>query len=499
MSVGLNLAEYANSAANGGNGQAAIFGGSSAEELNQLNKALEAGSITGRDTANLSTASGAPLKVESLDKTLKHITFKESEIVLWKNIPKKSAYNTVEEFNQLVDFGTNRGGFYNEGELPNEEDSTYVRRAQLVKFMGVVKSVTHPMTLVNNMVGNMVEKEIKNGTMWILRKLNQSLYFGDEALVPQEFNGFLAQHQRNDAWVNLDAYYNSEVVIDLHGSPLTEEAIETASNGIVENFGLGNQLYAPPKVLSDFVKGFYGNKFIQPNSDMTANGIMGQKVQAFDSQFGRIGLNWDVFFKKLPTKTSLSGASSPTAPLVVTSNAITAVAPVDPSSNWEATDAGTYFYAVTAINRYGESAPVQIGAAAVTVLADGSVDLDFTDGGGANPATSYRVYRSNAGAASYAAAILYPLYDVSVAEKTAGYDGGAATIVRDRNRSMPNTDQAMLLQQDNEVVEFAQLAPLMKMDLAILSPAYRFMILLYGTPFLYAPKKMVRFVNIGQA
>ena len=62
---------------------------------------------------------------------------------------------------------------------------------------------------------------------------------------------------------------------------------------------------------------------------------------------------------------------------------------------------------------------------------------------------------------------------------------------------MPNCDQALLMQFDNEVIEFAQLAPLMKMDLAMLSPAYRFMILLYGTPLLYAPKKIVRFINIG--
>ena len=55
----------------------------------------------------------------------------------------------------------------------------------------------------------------------------------------------------------------------------------------------------------------------------------------------------------------------------------------------------------------------------------------------------------------------------------------------------------MVLQFDNEVIEFAQLAPLMKMDLALLSPAYRFMILLYGTPLLYAPRKMVRIINIG--
>ena len=86
---------------------------------------------------------------------------------------------------------------------------------------------------------------------------------------------------------------------------------------------------------------------------------------------------------------------------------------------------------------------------------------------------------------------------VSVADATTGWDGAAGNKVRDLNRFVPNCDQALLVQFDNEVIEFAQLAPLMKMDLAQLSPAYRFMILLYGTPLLYAPKKMVRIINIG--
>jgi len=496
MTPGLNLADYAKAAAS--NGQGSIAGGSSMEELNQLQKALEAGSITGRDTADSSTASGAPLKVESLDKTLKHLTFKESDIVFWKMVPKKSAYNTVEEYNQLVSYGQERGGFYNEGELPNEEDSTYVRRAQLVKFMGVVKSVTHPMTLVNTHVGNVVEREIKNGTMWILRQLNKSLYFGDETLVPQEFNGFLAQHQRNSGYADLDAYFGSEVVINAKGKMLSEEVIEDSANGIIQNFGLGNQLFAPPKVLSNFVKNFYGNKFIQPNTNALSEGVMGQRVKSFESQFGNIGLNWDIFFNKRATKRLTNGATSPSAPNPVASVSLTAVG-TDGSSAWEATDAGNYFFAVSATNRYGESTLAVIGSAttATAIVAGGSADLAFTDGGGANGATSYTVYRSNKGAATAAEATFYPVFTISAAEKTAGYDGATAGAVRDRNRFMPDTDQAILFQMDNEVIEFAQLAPLMKMDLALLSPAYRFMILLYGTPFLYAPKKMVRIVNIG--
>lgn len=498
MTPGLNLSDYANSAVN--NGQSSLAGDSSMEELNQLHKALEAGSITGRETSDSSDASGAPLKVESLDKNLKHITFKESDIVLWKQVPKKAAYNTVEEYNQLVDYGEQRGGFYNEGELPNEEDTTYVRRAQLVKFMGVVKSVTHPMTLVNNQVGNVVEREIRNGTLWILRQLNRSLYFGDQTLVPQEFNGYLAQHYRNDSFQDLDAYFDSEIVIDLRGKHLTEEAIEDGANGIIQNFGLGNQLFAPPKVMSDFVKDFYGNKFINPNTNQTSAGVMGQRVQAFDSQFGRIGLNWDIFFNKKANKRITAPATSKQAPNAVIPDNTTPVDTIssDPKSKWGADDAANYIYAVSATNRYGESELIALSGTPSSVVSGGAVDLKFDDGGGTTGATSYTVYRSNKGASSAPAANFYPLFTVSKDEKVNGYDGGANGVIRDRNRFMPDMDQAVLFQMDNEVIEFAQLAPLMKMDLALLSPAYRFMILLYGTPFLYAPKKMTRIINIGK-
>ena len=41
-----------------------------------------------------------------------------------------------------------------------------------------------------------------------------------------------------------------------------------------------------------------------------------------------------------------------------------------------------------------------------------------------------------------------------------------------------------------------QLAPIMKMNLATLGPCIRWMILLYGTPVLYAPRKWMKWKNI---
>lgn len=482
--LSINLADYTGA----GNG----FGGASMESVDSLNKALQAGSITGRETTDMMDASGAALKVESLEKTLKHLTFRENDIKFWKDIPKKPAYNTVEEFNQQKSYGNDRGGFNAEGELPEEEDSVYVRRAQLVKYLGVTKSVTHQMTLVNNTIGNIMQKTIKDGTLWILRKLDQSLFFGNEKLVNLEFNGFLAQQEQSDSWQDRNAYLNSEHVIDMRGKSLSEDAIESGANSIVESYGLATQLYTTPSVLSGFVKQFYGNKFIMPNTQALQNGIMGQRVQQFESQFGPIGLNQDIFFKKKPAKTAQSEATSDKAPNVpkITVEAVEANAE---NSKWDSDFAGNVTYAVTAFNRYGES-KLSIALTSTVVVAHGAADIKITDGGGTHKASAYRIYRSETGSKT---GIYYPIFEVSVNDVSCGLDGAATGNVRDLNRFIPNCDQAIVLQFDNEVIEFGQLAPLMKMDLAMLSPAYRFMILLYGTPLLYAPKKMIRIINIG--
>jgi hypothetical protein len=497
--LGVSLQDY-----QGGNydGQALFDNANvSAEELSELSKALEAGSLTGRSVADSTTASGAPLKVESLENTLKVLTFKESDIQFWKRIPKLPAYNTVEEFNQLASYGTEAGVFTNEGELPREEDSLYVRRAEIVKFLGVTKIVSHPMQLVKTHIGSIVQQEIKNGTLFLLRKADRALMYGDSNIIPQEFNGFLAQHKK--AWNNYNDYMNSEVVIDLRGKTLKEANIEQGALSIISNFGQANLLMAPPVVLSDFVKNFYEAKFIQPNTPALTAGVMGQRVQKFQSQYGEIELGYDIFLNANPPRKTTDAATHTQAPAVPVADGVAPTAtPADAAFTKfnTAGDAGDYYYAVAAKNRFGESTLLDINAGVlVSVALNDATDLKFTAGGGAFPATGFVIYRSKKNpAGTIAQTELYPIFEVSVAELGSGYDGGAAGIIRDRNRFLAACNQAILTQSDDEVYSFKQLAPLMKMDLAVLSPATRFMILMYGTPMLYAPKKMVRYVNIGR-
>lgn len=486
--LGVGLNQYASTVGNG-------FGDSTMGELQDLHKALSADSITGRETDGLTVAgSGAPLKVESLEKNLKVLTYRKSDIALWSAIPKLSAYNTVEEYNRLVDYGAEQAGFTLEGELPLTQDTTYQRSSQLVKFMGTTRAVTHQMTLVRTNIGSAIQQEVNSGTMWILRLVDRALTKGSARLVPAEFNGVYEQHR--EGYANIGAYTADETVIDLRGNRLSEEVIEEAMRTIIDNFGSANTLFAPPIVLSNFTKFFYDN--LRQYAPVANDSTVGRRITHFQSQFGEIGLNFDKFMNRLPSKTSLSAAQSQ-APVAPTADAAPVVVAADPSSVWEVADAGDYLYAVTAINRFGESALTNMGAA-VTVAAGDSVDLDFSDTGG-HPAgqepTAYRIYRSNEGAASFATATYFPVFEVSVDELAAGYDGAAATLVRDRNRFIPDTDSAFILENNQDIWSFKQLAPLMKMNLALLEPAFRFMVLLYGTPILYQPRKVVRFINIG--
>lgn len=65
------------------------FGTVPAQDVNELQKALEAGYQVTSQTG------GSALRVESLEASLKVVTFTNNHIKLWKKVPKSPAYSTV--------------------------------------------------------------------------------------------------------------------------------------------------------------------------------------------------------------------------------------------------------------------------------------------------------------------------------------------------------------------------------------------------------------------
>jgi hypothetical protein len=77
------------------------FGVSTAEEVENLNKALAAGQDQ-NPPGSAVAGDGFALRVESLESTLKVTTYKMDHIKLWKAIPKLAAYNTVNYVKSLL-------------------------------------------------------------------------------------------------------------------------------------------------------------------------------------------------------------------------------------------------------------------------------------------------------------------------------------------------------------------------------------------------------------
>lgn len=446
------------------------FSGAQAQtDIEELQKALSAGYQSPR------TDGGGALRVESLEATLKVLTFSQKHIVFWRDVPKMPAFSTSEEYTVQTSYGAQGGIFTTEGGLPQGSDATYERRVALVKYMGVVGEVTHPMTLVKPAHGDVIALETQNKTITLISQLNRALFFGSASVIPQEFDGVLEL-------ILADAVAASQNVLDLRGGVLTEDKIEEGANVIVEAYGVPDNLYLAPRALSDMVKVLYPRERIATPAPV--NGRIGLSVTEVLTQAGLIGLKNEIFLRsggvdgKRLAPTSATSNSAPAAPTV--SGAAGAAA----GSLFSASDAGTYQYKVSAVNRFGESVGVQESGGVAVVSGDG-VTLTITDGGG-ETATGYRVYRSRAGGAAGTEQL------IAAVPRT-----GNTTVFVDLNTTLPGTSKAFMLQTNLQSFAFKQLAPMMKIPLATLAASIRWMQLLYGVLTMYAPRKNLVYTNVA--
>jgi hypothetical protein len=454
-------------------------------DVNELSKALSAGYQVSNQTG------GSALRVESLEASLKVVTFTNKHIKLWKKIPKSPAYSTVEEYNVLSQYGSQGFGFTREGELPQDQDSTFTRQTALVKFIGTTRAVTHPATLVNPAHGDVIALENQNGILWLLERVEDSLFHGNSALA---FDGEAEQ------WDGMDTMIANANVIDLEGQPLQEADIEEASNLVIESFGYPTDIFLGTRAMSDLVKTFYPRERV--SLPAPSEGKVGLSITSMATQAGTIEFNPDVFIRQ--GKTPPAAATSANAP--ATPSAVAPGIGALTTASWPKSigaGAGNFAYAVTSCNRFGESAPFISAAQAltpvqnangnqVTVAASNAVVV------GANPTEYLIIYRADLAVGAVAPADLTLYSEIARVPATTQAAGAAHGAFNDINAIMPFTETAYLGELTPSVLTFRQLAPLMRMDLAVLAPAYRWMILMYGTPILFAPRKWVRMTNIGR-
>jgi hypothetical protein len=448
-------------------------------DLSHLNKALTAGNDINNPGA--APGQGFLLRVESLERTLKNVTYRMEHIRLWKAIPKLAAFNTVEEHNEVSSYGEGLEGFIGESALPPEDDSTYARRYATVKFLGTTRSVSHVMSLIRPAHGNVIANETVSGTMWLLRIVERALFYARSDLSDIQFDGYEKLISDNAP---------AENIIDLRGQPLDEDVLIDAALTISDepNYGIPTHLHLNPKVKADLVKTFFP-KARYDLLEKTKQGMVGLDVKGFTSPAGDVTFEPNVFVNDGGApKASPAGdaALRPPSPTISTG----ATTPVEAATLFGDDDAGSYFYSISAHNDQGRSAAIAVDAGAIVVASGDKVTFGVTPGAGGIVVKWYELFRTEKGGAVGKQRLIARIPNVS---------GAGEQIVDDLNEALPFTSSACMWQQNLEAMSWKQLAPFLKVPLATINTSIRWMQLVYGVPVLYAPGKTVLFKNVGRA
>ena len=467
----------------------------SAEEIDALNKAITAGYGGAGKPTDLTY--GGVLQAESLESTLKSVTFDMKNLKMWPAVSVDKAYNLFEQYNRLIGYGSDSSPYIGEGGAPSEEDSTYIRDGQRIVFFGTRRKVSHQMTLVRTTVGDIVAQQAKEGTMNLLKNVEREMYWGhahfsnvatgaqngalsDLPANSIAMNGLLQQLLKGDD----DAQQKSKdfegygevrsIVKDLDAAVLTQDDLEDLAVIALENFGAPSELHIEPLALSSFVKQFYPQFRSAPG---LSGQTVGYDVNKMVTSAGTIDFKPNLFLRPRGQVRPVGIANAPA--LGAAAAAVQFIANVGGGA--KGLPAGAIQYKITFVNDFGESGAIQATLNNSPASEGDCARITLSN----IPSCKYvKVYRSAAGGAVGT-------------EQFIGNFKPSATIV-DSGAKEPGLGEAFLLDMSSECMRFKQLAPLSKINFAIVSTALEFAIVLYGALFVYTPRFNCVFKNLGK-
>lgn len=450
-------------------------------QLNEpLVKALATSGVSGM-------ADGSNLVLQNLDSIMTSVLFTEEQLVKQRFIERVPSINPIYQWNRRNQYGSNRGAFgFPEGGIGPVGLGSWSRNQATVKFFGVQRGTTVVANLagaLGGMFDDPVQEEEYDGTMQLLGSVERMLVWGNKAIHDGAgneifYDGMFLQ-VRNSAYANTN-------ILDMHNKPMDFDVVQ----GIAARY---------PKVFVPTSKNVAA--FLTPDSLSTlqlmknqaerrAMGtqagdggyIVGTPLKGYDTNIGWIPFVQDVFLDAVQGKVPLTtaDASAPSTPASVTASA--GAPGVGVTSEWQSSDAATVYYTVAAFNAQGES--LGFTTAAGTAVAAGQVvTLTIPNVTGA---FGYRVYRGTQANGSDAQWI----WDVPNA-------GGANTTWVDFNEIIPGTDVAVFVDRSPQNIVIPQMAPLLKLPLAIQNTTIPFGLLYLHTLAVKAPERVFIVKNIG--
>ena len=445
------------------------------EMLDTLMKALTAGS--GVDTASFT--SGRAMTPESLDTTLVNVLWDQNEAVLFKALKKQPVKSPVHQYARRTGVGDGDGAWVAEGGNSFEKDQSLERVNVTMKFLQTLRKATLQAT-ITTMLEDAITSEKMAGTLWLIKQVESILFDGDSANVTEEPDGLRAL-----IWAKR-ATITKGNIIDVHGKDASskefEDAVNEGARVIRGKFGMPTDLYTSLIVMEDVQK-LIRDRMRFP-ADKSGVILPTMVFDAYPTPFGKLSLRPDLFLleRGIPVTGSLTEKPSQVT-------LATVLTPADAAnSNFKAADAGEYYYAVSAVSKFGESV-VSSEIQCSGLAAGDKVTIEIT--AGATAGTAYKIFRNKLGAGS--SALKYHVGTIP-----AGTSGTAHSV--DWNDWMPGCSDAFMLGMAPmyDAIEWEQFLPMMKFDLYPTNAAvYPFLLLLFGALAVKKPEQQVIIRNVA--
>lgn len=463
-------------------------------QMDDLYKSLSAGyGYAGKPT---DLTHGGVLQQESLEATLKSVTFTEENIKLYKDLNKDKANNLIEMYNRILAYGSDASPYMAEGGAPQEEDSVYVRDFVRLTFFGIRRKLSHQATLVTMTNGDVVANQAAEGTLDLLKKVERELYWGSCHFMNQttgamdgnpgnlpsnsvELVGLLQRLTQGDTDTmvrsgDFEGYGASRSIIsDLRGINITQDDIEGLSVIAAENFGQPKRIDIEPAALSAFIKQFYTHFRMLPGGEKHE---VGYDVNRIVTSCGRLEFSPNHFLR--PKTWARPNAINQKAPIVGAATAALA----DTGAGNSGFLAGTYQAKVTFANDFAESNPIQ-ATPVVGHVANNNISVTLAN----VPTCNYiNVYLSAPGGSAGTEQYVGRFKN----------NGNGAYILS--NAKMPGLGEAFLLDLRPNTMRIKELLPFSKLTFATIATSMEFAIVTYLGLAVFCPRFCGVFKNVGK-
>jgi hypothetical protein len=450
------------------------------DDWNAFAKAV---ATSGYETDHESLTGPQALRVESLEGQLRKVIESEPTFKLFRALKRQPVTSAVHEWTVQTDIGGQPEGMFNSeiGEIGSNVGQ-YERKIVFIKYLMTQAAISHVASVQKGIV-NLKATENMNALLRLSRSANWSMYHGDSAISPMQFDGVIKQ---------LDGFRGGLHVEDLSGTSDVQAIIDGIYGAYANVIGLGNfgkltHVHMDPQLQNALDREL--DPAYRVNLDNNPAGIQyGAPVTGIRTSYGTVMTEQDIWINNsdntMPNYARYDRvpADAPGAPTLATTVSGTA----DGTEFTAAKGGGSsFFYRVCAIDERGVESMPSAAISIVAVPAGQTVTLTITPNAD-HLQTGYAIYRSTAlaGGSSEPALRDFRLMKRVAANATASSD----TVVDDTNVDIPGTSYAFLLNRVPESIAWAQLLPATQFPLYPTNRAIiPWAVLLYGALQLAIP------------